>query len=68
MQALHLFLFYLVYEHPGEQTLTKEEQINVLRDNDLKITDELVEEFSTVYTKDISWKMFVPPLPKYNGK
>ncbi|XP_076248237.1 general transcription factor 3C polypeptide 1 isoform X2 [Calliopsis andreniformis] len=67
MQALHFFLFYLVYEHPGEQTLSKDKQIRILRNNDFKITDKLAEEFSTVYTKEISWKMFVPPLPKYNG-
>ena len=68
MQALHIFLFYLVYEHPGHQTLSKAEQIKILRDNDFNITEELAEEFNTIYTKDVSWKMFVPPLPHYNGK
>lgn len=68
MQALHILLFYLVYEHPGEQTLSKEMQIQALRDNDFKITDELAGEFSTIYTNDISWKMFIPPLPRYTGK
>ncbi|XP_076161731.1 general transcription factor 3C polypeptide 1 isoform X2 [Ptiloglossa arizonensis] len=67
MQALHILLFYLVYEHPGEQTLSKEMQIQALRDNDFKITDELAGEFSTIYTNDISWKMFIPPLPRYTG-
>ncbi|KOX75217.1 General transcription factor 3C polypeptide 1 [Melipona quadrifasciata] len=67
MQALHIFLFYLVYEHPGHQTLSKAEQIKILRDNDFNITEELAEEFNTIYTKDVSWKMFVPPLPQYNG-
>ncbi|OAD53659.1 General transcription factor 3C polypeptide 1 [Eufriesea mexicana] len=67
MQALHIFLFYLVYEHPGEQTFSKTEQIKLLRSNDFNITEELVEEFSTIYTKTVSWKMFVPPLPQYNG-
>ncbi|XP_076473341.1 general transcription factor 3C polypeptide 1 isoform X2 [Bombus vancouverensis nearcticus] len=67
MKALHIFLFYLVYEHPGDQTLSKAEQIQILRDNDFNITEELTEEFSTIYTKDVSWKMFVPPLPQYNG-
>ncbi|KAK9307680.1 hypothetical protein QLX08_002085 [Tetragonisca angustula] len=67
MQALHIFLFYLVYEHPGNQTLSKAEQIKILRDNDFNITEELAEEFNTIYTKDVTWKMFVPPLPQYNG-
>lgn len=68
MQTLHIFLFYLVYEHPGEQIRSKAEQINVLRNNDFNITEELAEEFSTIYTNDVSWRMFVPPLPKYSGK
>ncbi|KZC03777.1 General transcription factor 3C polypeptide 1 [Dufourea novaeangliae] len=67
MQALHTALFYLVYEHPGEPTLSKKKQIQALRSNDFNITDELADEFSTIYTKDISWKMFMPPLPKYTG-
>ncbi|XP_076636938.1 general transcription factor 3C polypeptide 1 [Colletes latitarsis] len=67
MQALHILLFYLIYDHPGEQTLSKEEQIQALRNNDFTITDELASEFSTIYTKDISWKTFIPPLPKYTG-
>ncbi|CAL7934994.1 unnamed protein product [Xylocopa violacea] len=66
MQVLHIFLFYLIYEHPGEQQISKEEQIKVLRNN-FNITEELIEEFSTIYTKDVSWKMFVPPLPQYTG-
>lgn len=67
MQALHIFLFYLVYDHPGDRILSKAEQIKILRNNDFNITEELAEEFSTIYTKDISWKMFIPPLPHYNG-
>ncbi|XP_076298615.1 general transcription factor 3C polypeptide 1 isoform X2 [Lasioglossum baleicum] len=67
MQMLHTVLFYLVYEHPGETSLSKREQIQALRNNDCNITDDLIEEFSTIYTKDVSWKMFVPPLPNYIG-
>ncbi|XP_076652647.1 general transcription factor 3C polypeptide 1 [Halictus rubicundus] len=67
MQMLHTILFYLVYEHPGETSISKNEQIQTLRNNDFNITDDLIEEFSTIYTKDVSWKMFVPPLPNYTG-
>ncbi|CAK9821586.1 General transcription factor 3C polypeptide 1 [Anthophora retusa] len=67
MQALHIFLFYLVYEHPGEQTLSKAEQLKTLRDNGFSITEELAEELGTIYTKSVSWKMFVPSLRKYSG-
>ncbi|XP_078042663.1 general transcription factor 3C polypeptide 1 [Augochlora pura] len=67
MQTLHTVLYYLVYEHPGEPAISKSEQVQILRNNDFNITGELAEEFSTIYTKDISWKMFMPPLPKYTG-
>nr|XP_034186691.1 general transcription factor 3C polypeptide 1 [Osmia lignaria] len=67
MQALHIFLFYLVYEHRGAPVLSRAEQLQLLRNNDIDIAEELIEEFSTIYTKDVSWKMFVPPLPKYTG-
>ncbi|KAG7208455.1 hypothetical protein KM043_014681 [Ampulex compressa] len=67
MQALHILLYYLVYDHPGEQKLSKSEQIKTLRDNGFNIPDSLAQEFSTVYTADVGWRMFVPPLPKHKG-
>lgn len=68
MQALHVLLYYLVYEHPGEETLSKNEQIQLLRTNDFNITDSLAQEMSKIYTTEVGWKMFMPPLPKHNGK
>lgn len=68
MQALHVLLYYLVYEHPGEETLSKNEQIQLLRANDFSITDSLAQEMSKIYTTEVGWKMFMPPLPKHNGK
>nr|XP_050861343.1 general transcription factor 3C polypeptide 1 [Vespula vulgaris] len=67
MQALHVLLYYLVYEHPGEETLSKNEQIQLLRANDFSITDSLAQEMSKIYTTEVGWKMFMPPLPKHNG-
>ncbi|XP_031843956.1 general transcription factor 3C polypeptide 1 isoform X2 [Nomia melanderi] len=67
MQALHTVLFYLVYEHPGEPRTSRKEQVQALRNNGFSITDELAEEFTTIYTTDVNWKMFIPPLPKYTG-
>ncbi|XP_054016236.1 general transcription factor 3C polypeptide 1 isoform X1 [Hylaeus anthracinus] len=64
MKALHILLFYLIYEHPGEQTLSKKEQIKALLDNGFNVPNELISEFSTIYSSEISWKMFIPPLPK----
>ncbi|XP_014614359.1 PREDICTED: general transcription factor 3C polypeptide 1 [Polistes canadensis] len=67
MQALHVLLYYLVYEHPGEDTLSKNEQIQLLRANDFSITDSLAQEMSKIYTTEVGWKMFLPSLPQHNG-
>ncbi|XP_026830371.1 general transcription factor 3C polypeptide 1 [Ooceraea biroi] len=67
MQTMHVLLFYLVYDHPGVPKLSQHEQVEVLRASGYKIDDKLVKEFSTIYNTEISWKMFVPPLPKHSG-
>ncbi|KAK2581360.1 hypothetical protein KPH14_008126 [Odynerus spinipes] len=67
MQALHVLLYYLVYEHPGEETPPKNEQIQFLRTNGYSITDDLAEEMSKIYSTEVGWKMFIPPLPNHSG-
>ncbi|XP_015188892.1 PREDICTED: general transcription factor 3C polypeptide 1 [Polistes dominula] len=67
MQELHFLIYYLVYEHPGEDTLSKNEQIKLLRANDFSITDSLAQEMSKIYTTEVGWKMFLPSLPQHNG-
>ncbi|XP_012253071.2 general transcription factor 3C polypeptide 1 isoform X2 [Athalia rosae] len=67
MKVLHIFLFYSVYDHPGEPTESKDAQVANLRKNGYEIDAELEEEMSTVYNSEIGWKMFIPPLPKHAG-
>jgi len=67
MQTMHVLLFYLVYDHLGEPKLSQNQQIEVLRASGYEIDDKLIQEFSTIYNTEVSWKMFVPPLPKHNG-
>ncbi|XP_077271220.1 general transcription factor 3C polypeptide 1 isoform X1 [Temnothorax americanus] len=67
MQTIHVLLFYLVYDHPGIPKLSQQKQIEILRSNGYEISDDLVQEFSTIYNMEINWKMFVPPLPKHSG-
>lgn len=67
MQTIHVLLFYLVYDHLGVPKLSQHEQVQVLRASGYEIDDKLVQEFSTIYNTEVSWKMFVPPLPKHNG-
>lgn len=67
MQAMHILLFYLVYDHPGTPKLSQQEQIEILKSNNYEIDNALIQEFSTIYNTEVSWKMFVPPLPKHSG-
>ncbi|XP_025073362.1 LOW QUALITY PROTEIN: general transcription factor 3C polypeptide 1 [Pogonomyrmex barbatus] len=67
MRTMHILLFYLVYDHPGNPSESQEKQIEILRSNGYEIDDDLIQEFSTIYCTEINWKMFVPPLPKHNG-
>lgn len=67
MKTMHVMLFYLVYDHVGVPKVSQEEQIKILRSNGYDIDDGLVQEFSTIYNTEVSWKMFIPPLPKHGG-
>ena len=67
MKALHIFLFYLIYEHPGHLDIPKEQQIEKLRNDGVFIDDKLAAEMSEIFTNEVNWKMFIPPLPKHPG-
>ncbi|XP_014483912.1 PREDICTED: general transcription factor 3C polypeptide 1 [Dinoponera quadriceps] len=67
MKTMHILFFYLVYDHVGVPAVSQQEQIEILRANDYEIDDDLAQEFSTIYTTEVGWKMFVPPLPKHGG-
>lgn len=69
MRSLHEYLYYIVYNHPGENSInvckTIEETVSNYR-NDLIQGDKA--QLPKVYYPTIGWKMFVPPLPKYPSK
>lgn len=67
MRTMHTLLFYLVYDHPGIPKLSQQKQVESLRLNGYEIDENLAQEFSTIYNTEVSWKMFVPPLPKHSG-
>ncbi|XP_015608744.1 general transcription factor 3C polypeptide 1 [Cephus cinctus] len=67
MQTLHALIYYVIYDHPGEQSATKEEQLAYLRRNGFLIDDALGKEMSTIYNMEVNWKMFIPPVPQHNG-
>ena len=65
MKSLHILLFYLIYEHPGHLNISKQEQIEKLRSEGVSIDDELAAEMSEIFTNEVDWKMFIPPLPNH---
>lgn len=66
MRLLHEYLYYIVYNHPGENLINAckmtEETVSSYR-NDLIQGDKA--QLPKVYYPTIGWKMFVPPLSKY---
>lgn len=69
MRSLHEYLYYLVYDHPGESltnACSETEATVVSYRNDIVNGD--TAELPKVYYPTIGWKMFVPPLQKYSSK
>jgi len=69
MRSLHEYLYYLVYDHPGESLL------NTCNETEATVTsyrNDIIHgekaELPKVYFPSVGWKMFVPPLPKYPSK
>ena len=63
MQEFHQLLFYLVYGYEGKEDLNQEEAWRSMQD--ISNPDHLVEEYPTIYLPEISWKMFIGPLPSH---
>lgn len=65
MRTLHEYLYYIVYDHPGESLR------NTCNDTDATVENyrsDIIKgdmvELPKVYYPKIGWKMFVPPLQK----
>lgn len=67
MQTLHLYMYHLIYDHPGEKTAPRQSLMKALQRDSCTIDSELMRELSPVYSSEINWKMFVPPLPNHAG-
>lgn len=66
-RAIHEFFFYLVYDYPSTVEViqpTKAIELWKLVEPRLNY-DELLLELPTIYSCEMSWKMFVPPIPRY---
>ncbi|KAJ9600248.1 hypothetical protein L9F63_009473, partial [Diploptera punctata] len=67
MQILHQYLFYLLYSYTGKEDLDQEAAVKHVREIDNSMTDEIASEMSQIYLEELSWKTFIPPLPKHAG-
>ena len=68
-RELHKYLFYLTRDYQGSRDSTKTDLINHLRQEsiDVNATIEAELESMDVYTSDLSWRTFIPPLPQHQG-
>lgn len=67
MKLLHELLVYVSYQYEGDENLDQDEckkYLSPLYAED----DDAKENLPKCYTKEIGWKMFIPPLMKYEGK
>ncbi|XP_066261797.1 general transcription factor 3C polypeptide 1 [Euwallacea similis] len=68
LRLLHQFLFYLVYELTQNTTaLPKEEVGRLFEQYKMKLTAAELADLPPVYSREISWKTFVPPLPLHHN-
>lgn len=65
MKVLHELVTYLVYHYDGKENLDPEESKKFMRPL-LKVS-ESVDDLPTIYKREISWKMFIPPLMPFEG-
>ena len=68
MRELHMLLYYLIYGYTGEPGLDQGDVSAKLASTGL-VDDEVMEELRgmVLYSSDVSWKMFIPPLPAHQG-
>ncbi|XP_060533039.1 general transcription factor 3C polypeptide 1 [Cylas formicarius] len=68
MNILHELLFYLIYDLPvGTQRLTDAEVLDLFHQFQINLSSEDLKTMPPIYCKEISWKMFIPPLPLHLG-
>lgn len=65
LRTLHEFLYYLVYGHSETELTDQETLVERFRQNAFNTDD--IETMPTIWSEDINWKMFVPPLIRHDG-
>lgn len=64
---LHELLYYLIYEDFPEAVNNQGEIENVFQEFGGSSTIFENDNFFTIYNRELSWKMFIPPLPQHQG-
>ncbi|KRT84754.1 hypothetical protein AMK59_2966 [Oryctes borbonicus] len=64
IKVMHELLFYLIYNYDGKEVDAQDVPL-VLSKFHVKLKKDSMEDVGTLYKRELSWKMFLPPLPKY---
>lgn len=64
IKIMHELLFYLIYGYDGE-AVNRQNVPAILKQFHVKANRNSIETLGTLYKRELSWKMFIPPLPKY---
>ncbi|XP_056639937.1 general transcription factor 3C polypeptide 1 [Diorhabda sublineata] len=68
MRIMHEFLFFLIRENKNKDTiLPMESVIRLFKSCRIELSENDIQEMPKMYHNEISWKMFVPPLPSHLG-
>ncbi|XP_050686374.1 general transcription factor 3C polypeptide 1-like isoform X2 [Eriocheir sinensis] len=64
---LHKLLFYLVYGYQGSEDLCQEDAWVTIAEAspEVNLQNEDMSEYPNIYYPELSYKMFIPPLPKH---
>ena len=68
-RELHKYLFYLTRDYQGSKNFTKTDFLNYIRQENIDINATIEDELESmdIYTSDLSWRTFIPPLPQHQG-
>lgn len=68
MRILHELFFYLTYGYEGSgEPLTENEVSDLFKSYCITLSEEDLKNMPAIYVKELSWKMFIPPLPLHLG-
>lgn len=68
MRIFHELLFFLIYDYSASgQPLTNSEVRNLFKSHYINLSEEDVDNMPKIYFKELSWKMFIPPMPHHKG-